>query len=60
MRYFKANNCIFEVTDDLTKWHWIYNLETKKHFKNPWCNTYPDVWKNLIELTEQELFIELL
>ena len=60
MRYFKVYNYIFEVTDDLTKYHYIYDLETKEHVKGSWWNTYPDYWKNLIELTEQELFIELL
>jgi len=60
MRYFKYINFIYEVTDDLTKCHCIYDLKTKEHFKGYWCNTYPDVWKNLIELTEQEVFIEML
>ena len=60
MRYFKNEYFIFEVTDDLTKYHYIYNLVTKEHIKDTWCNTRPDVWKNYIELTEQEVFIEML
>jgi len=60
MRYFKINAWIYELTDDLTKYHLIYNLEIKKHFKDPWWSTHPDYWKNLIELTKNDLFIELL
>jgi len=60
MRYFKNKYWIYEVTDDLTKWHWIYGLKTKKHLKDPWWNAHPDYWKNLIELTKKEAFIELL
>ena len=60
MRYFKANNYIFEVTDDLTKCRLIYGLKTKEHFKDPWWNAYPYVWKNYIELIKNDLFIELL
>ena len=61
MRYFKDKYWIYELTDDLTKYHWIYNLEYKKHLKGSWWDdTRPDIWKKWIELTEQELFIELL
>ena len=60
MRYFKNEYWIYEVTDDLTKWHWIYNLETKKHLKGPWCDVYTGGWKKWIELTKNDLFIELL
>ena len=60
MRYFKANNCIFEVTDDLTKWRWIYNLITQEHIKDTWWGTYPHDWKDDIELTKAEVFIKLL
>ena len=60
MRYFKNKYWIFELTDDLSKWRCIYDLETKEHVKRPWRNAYPDVWKNDIELTKAEAFIELL
>ena len=61
MRYFKNKyNCIYEVTDDLTKYHYIYNLVTKEHIKGYWWDAHQVVWKNLIELTEQEVFIEML
>ena len=60
MRYFKNKYWIFEATDDLTKWRCIYDLETKEHVKGPWCNTYPYGWKNYIELTKKDLFIEML
>ena len=60
MRYFKDKYYIFEATDDLTKYHRIYNLETKKHLKGPWWGTYPHDWKDDIELTKKELFIEML
>ena len=61
MRYFKNEYYIYEATDDLTKYHRIYNLKTKKHVKDPWwVDGRPDGWKNLIELTKNDLFIELL
>ena len=60
MRYFKNKYWIYEVTDDLSKWRYIYNLETKKHLKFPCHITRPGVWKDNIELTEQEVFIEML
>ena len=60
MRYFKNEYWIFEITDDLTKYRWIYNLETKEHLKYPWWNAYPGEWENDIELTKKEVFIELL
>ena len=60
MRYFKSKYYIYEVIDDLTKGRWIYDLETKEHLKYPWWNTRPIVWKEWIELTKKEAFIELL
>ena len=61
MRYFKINAWIYELTDDLTKYRLIYDLETREHFKNPWwVDGRPGAWKNDIELTKKEAFIELL
>jgi len=60
MRYFKTNNYIFKATDDLTKCHCIYDLKTKEHVKYPWWYTRPIEWKDRIELTKKEAFIELL
>ena len=60
MRYFKNKYCIYEVTDDLTKYHLIYNLKTKEHFKGYWWDARPDYWKDRIEITKNDLFIELL
>jgi len=60
MRYFKIYYFIYEVTDDLTKCRYIYNLETREHVKGSWWDVYPDYWKNLIELTKAEVFIEML
>ena len=60
MRYFKDKYFIYEATDDLTNYRWIYDLVTKEHLKDTWCNTRPIVWKNYIELTKNDLFIELL
>ena len=60
MRYFKNKYWVFEVNDDLTKYHRIYDLVTKEHFKFPWYDTWLDEWENDIELTKNDLFIELL
>ena len=60
MRYFKNKYWIFEVNDDLTKYHRIYDLVTKEHVKRSWWNARQIVWKNYIELTKNDLFIELL
>ena len=60
MRYFKDKYYIFEITDDLTKYRWMYDLKTKEYFKDTWWHTYPYGWKNGIELTKNDLFIELL
>ena len=60
MRYFKENNYIFEVTDDLLEYRCIYDLETREHLKGYWWDAHQVVWKNLIELTKNDLFIELL
>ena len=62
MRYFKDKYFIYEATDDLTKWRLIYGLETREHLKGyRWHkDTRPDIWKEWIELTKKEVFIELL
>ena len=60
MRYFKTNNYIYEATDDLTKYHMIYDLETKEHVKYTWWDARPSYWKDRIEITKNDLFIELL
>ena len=60
MRYFKNKYCIYEVTDDLTKCRYIYDLKTREHLKGSWWDAHPDYWKDNIELTKAEVFIELL